>query len=136
MIQRMSHTTIYVLDQDSAKTFYVDKLGFEVRTDQTMGAFRWLTVGPKGQPDFEVILMPIGAGPMMSPETAAQMREIVRAGALGPGIFATADCRRTHEELAARGVEFLQPPTERFYGIEAVFKDDSGNHFSLTQRKL
>ena len=136
MIQRMSHTTIHVLDQDSAKTFYVDKLGLEVRTDQTMGTFRWLTVGPKGQPDIEVILMPVGATPNMSPETADRLRDLVRAGAIGGGVFATADCRRTYEELSARGVEFVQPPAERFYGVEAVFRDDSGNVFSLTQRKI
>jgi catechol 2,3-dioxygenase-like lactoylglutathione lyase family enzyme len=136
MIQRLSHATIYVLDQDSARDFYVDKLGFELRTDHTMdGGFRWLTVGPKGQPDLEVILMPLTPGPHMSDERVEQMRALVRGGALGAGVFATPDCRRTYEELTSRGVEFVQPPVDRFYGVEAIFKDDSGNWFSLTERK-
>jgi catechol 2,3-dioxygenase-like lactoylglutathione lyase family enzyme len=137
MIQRMSHATLYVLDQDSAKEFYVNKLGFEVRTDHIMeGGFRWLTVGPKGQPDLEIILMAVAPGPSMTEETVAQLRELVRRGAMGAAVFATGDCQRTYEELSARGVEFLQPPTERFYGIEALFEDDSGNWFSLTERKM
>ncbi len=136
MITRLSHATQYVLDQDSAKTFYVDKLGFEVRTDHTMeGGFRWLTVGPKGQPDLEMILMPLAPNPMMDEETCNQLRELVKKGAIGGGVLSTDDCRKTYEELQAKGVEFLQEPQERFYGVEALLKDDSGNWYSLTQRK-
>ncbi len=143
MITRMSHTTLHVLDQDSAKQFYTEKLGFEVRTDVTMGpvcedgdtagadGFRWLTVGPKGQPDVEIILADCGMG--QDPATADQIRALVAKGALGTGVMATDDCRTTYEELSARGVVFLQEPAERPYGIEAVFRDDSGNWFSLTQ---
>jgi len=135
MIQRLSHTTIYVLDQDSAHEFYIGKLGFEVRTDAKMGDFRWLTVGPKGQPDIEIVLMPIGPGPKMDAETAAKLKELVQKGAMGTGVFETADCQKTYEDLKSKGVEFMQPPTDRFYGIEALFQDNSGNWFSLTQRK-
>ena len=136
MIQRLSHATIYVLDQESAKQFYVDKLGFDVGTDFTMdGGFRWLTVRAPGQPDIEIILMPAGASPMMDVAVATKLQELVRAGALGTGVFATDDCQKTYEELMARGVEFIQPPTDQMYGIEATFRDDSGNWFSLTQPK-
>jgi catechol 2,3-dioxygenase-like lactoylglutathione lyase family enzyme len=135
MIERLSHACVYVLDQDAALTFYRDKLGFEVRTDATMeGGFRWLTVGPKTQPDMEIVLMAIAEGPMMPAETAAKLRELVQRGTFGLGVFETSDCRGTYEELKAKGVEFLSPPEERFYGIETVVKDNSGNWFSLTQR--
>ena len=135
MIQRLSHISIYVLDQDAAYDFYVNKLGLEVRTDAPMGnGFRWLTVGPKGQPDLEIALMPTTPGPMMDQETSDQLRALVQKGALGAGVMETADIQKTYEELKTRGVEFSQPPTERFYGIEALFKDNSGNWFSLSQR--
>lgn len=136
MIQRLSHTTIYVLDQDKAYDFYVHKLGFDVKTDARMdNGFRWLTVAPKGQPDLEIVLMPTTPGPMMDAESTEALRALIRKGKLGAGVLETADVRKTYEELKAKGVEFMQPPTERFYGIEALFKDDSGNWFSLTQRK-
>ncbi|WP_236793207.1 VOC family protein [Amycolatopsis sp. GM8] len=132
MIRRLSHANIYVLDQDSAKAFYTEKLGFEVRQDLQVGDFRWLTVGPPGQPDLEFILMRPGP-PQHDPETEKVVRDLIAKGALGSGVWATADCRKTFEELSARGVTFLQEPAERPYGVEAVFRDDSGNWFSLTQ---
>jgi predicted enzyme related to lactoylglutathione lyase len=134
MIQRMSHSTVWVFDQDRAKTFYTEKLGFEVRNDVKMGTFRWLTVSPKGQSDHEIVLMGITPSPMMDEATCAMIRELVAKGAMGAGVFATADCRKTYEELVAKGVEFVNPPTERPYGIEALMKDDSGNWFSMTQQ--
>jgi catechol 2,3-dioxygenase-like lactoylglutathione lyase family enzyme len=135
MIQRLSHCLLYVLDQEAAHDFYVNKLGFEVRTDNNMQGFRWLTVGPKGQPDLELVLMPIMPNPMMDEATANTLRDVVKKGLLGAGIWQTADCQKTYEELTAKGVEFMQPPTERFYGTEAVFKDNSGNWLSLSQPK-
>ncbi|HYY58008.1 MAG TPA: VOC family protein [Pyrinomonadaceae bacterium] len=136
MIQKMSHATVYVIDQQEALEFYRDKLGFEVRTDATMdGGFRWLTVGPKTQPDFEIALMEPKAGFMYDQETADQIRALVKKGALGTGVFNTSDCRATYEQLKSAGVEFMSSPTERPYGIEALFKDNSGNLFSLTQHK-
>ena len=133
MIQRLSVASVYVLDQDRAGTFYTEKLGFEVRTDATMGAFRWLTVGPKGQPDLEIVLMPIQPGPMLDEARARSLRELVSQSTFGFGAFATDDCRATYEQLKARGVEFRGPPEERPYSIEAVLKDDSGNWFALVQ---
>lgn len=136
MIQRMSHTAIFVPDQDKAKEFYVDKLGFEVKTDASMpNGFRWLTVSPKGQPDLEIILMKIAPGPKLQDADVTVIKELVKKGAFGAGVFDTADCRKTYEELKARGVEFLAPPKEEFYGVQAVFRDPFGNWFSLTQPK-
>lgn len=135
MIQRLSHVTYYVLDQDAARDFYVNKLGFELRMDATAdNGFRWLTVGPKGQPDLQVVLMKVD-GPNMDPEVSATLRRLLSAGKLGGGVLQTADCRKTYEELKAKGVEFVSPPKEQFYGIEAVVKDNSGNWFSMTQPK-
>jgi predicted enzyme related to lactoylglutathione lyase len=134
MIQTLSHTTIYVLDQEAARAFYVDKLGFEVRADMTMGGFRWLTVAPKAQRGLEMVLMPIGPSPMMSEEAATSLRKLVQSGALGPGVLETDDCQATYEELTKKGVEFRGPPAQRPYGLEAVLKDNSGNSFALVQR--
>jgi predicted enzyme related to lactoylglutathione lyase len=134
MIRRMSHATVFVDNQDEALKFYRDKLGFEIRTDAKVSdEFRWLTVGPKGQPDFEIVLMEPKPGMLMDEETATQLRSIMAKGVLGAGVFNTEDCRATYEELKGRGVEFVSEPAERPYGIEAVFKDNSGNWFSLTQ---
>lgn len=135
MIKRMSHTTVWVLDQDRALAFYTQKLGFEVRTDARMGDFRWLTIGVPGQPDLEIVLMPVQPGPMMDEATTEKIRDLVRAGKMGSGVLAVDDCHETYETLVARGVEFLQPPAERPYGIEALMKDDSGNWFSMTQHR-
>jgi|SRR5688572_6407764 catechol 2,3-dioxygenase-like lactoylglutathione lyase family enzyme len=138
MITKLSHATVYVVDQDRAKDFYCDKLGFEVRTDARMGSFRWLTVGPKTQPDLELVLMKLAPVPGMGMDEAAvaTLRGLVESGKLGAGVWQTDDCRKTYAELAARGVEFSSEPKEMPYGIEAVFRDDSGNFFSLTQRKV
>jgi predicted enzyme related to lactoylglutathione lyase len=135
MIHRMSHTSVYVLDQDRARAFYTEKLGFEVRTDARMGEFRWLTVGPKGQPDLELVLMPLRPGPTLDADTVETVRRLVERGVFGAGVFETADCHKTYEELKARGVEFLAPPAERPYGVEALLRDDSGNWFSVCQRR-
>lgn len=135
MIEKLSHASVYVLDQDSAYDFYVNKLGFEVRTDARMdNGFRWLTVGPKGQPDMEIVLMSVQPGGMMPEERSKQLQALIREGAFGIGVFETPNCRRTYEELKAKGVE-ISEPEEQFYGIEAIVKDDSGNWFSLTERK-
>jgi catechol 2,3-dioxygenase-like lactoylglutathione lyase family enzyme len=135
MLQKLSHITVYVLDQDRARAFYTDKLGLEVRADIRMGSFRWLTVGPGGQPDLELVLIPIGAAPGMDASAVAALETLVRGGKLGVGVFATTDCRATYRELSARGVVFKSEPVDRPYGVEAMFVDDSGNLFSLTQQK-
>jgi catechol 2,3-dioxygenase-like lactoylglutathione lyase family enzyme len=133
LITGLSHTTIWVLDQDEALEFYTELLGFEVNTDATMDDFRWLTVNPPGRPEHELVLIVPGP-PMMDEESAEQVKALVAKGALGAGAFETDDCRATYAELSGRGVTFLSEPTERFYGIEATFRDNSGNWFSMTQR--
>jgi catechol 2,3-dioxygenase-like lactoylglutathione lyase family enzyme len=123
MIQRLSHTTLYVTDQNAARDFYVNKLGFGLRMDQEANGFRWLTVGPKGQPDFQLILMKIGANCGNDDKASAQIRDLVTSGRLGAaGVFETADCRKTYEELSAKGVEFLAPPEENSMGSRRYSK--------------
>jgi catechol 2,3-dioxygenase-like lactoylglutathione lyase family enzyme len=134
MISKMSHATIFVNNQDEALAFYRDKLGFQLHTDAMVGPdFRWLTINAPNQPDFEIILMEPKAGMLMDEPTANQLREIMNKGVLGAGAFSTDDCRGTYEEMKSKGVVFVSEPAERPYGIEAVFKDNSGNWFSLTQ---
>jgi len=136
MITKLSHVSIFVTNQDEAYKFYTEKLGFQVHTDATMdNGFRWLTVTPKDQPDMEIILMEPKPGMMFDETTSKQLRELIEKGALGAGAFDTDDCQATYEELKGRGVEFISPPTDRPYGLEAVFKDNSGNWFSLCQHK-
>lgn len=127
----LAHAVIYVLDQDEALAFYTEKLGLEVRTDQTLDGFRWLTLGTSQQPDLELVLM--DPTKIHDEETANKILDLVKAGALGAGVWRTEDCHAAYEEFKSRGVEFREPPTERPYGIEAMFSDNSGNWYSLTQ---
>jgi predicted enzyme related to lactoylglutathione lyase len=133
MLKRLSHATIYVLDHDRAIEFYTQKLGLEVRTDARMGDFRWVTVGVPGQPELEIALMEPKPGMVMDEESAAQLRALVKKGVLGGGAFETDDCEATYEALKARGVEFHGAPKREPWGLATVFKDDSGNFFSLSQ---
>jgi predicted enzyme related to lactoylglutathione lyase len=135
MITKYATASIPVLDHEKALDFYVNKLGLVVRNDAKMGTFRWLTVGPKDQPSLELALMAIAPGPMLDEATATKIRELVKAGAFGVGVFETDDVRRDYEELQRKGVKFKSPPAERPYGTECVVIDDSGNWFSLTQRR-
>jgi catechol 2,3-dioxygenase-like lactoylglutathione lyase family enzyme len=136
MIRRMSHATIFVDNQNEALEFYRDKLGFKVHTDAMVGEdFRWLTMCTDDDPEFEIVLMEPKPGMLMDEETARQLREIMSKGVLGAGVFNTDDCRGTYEDLKGKGVQFAAEPAERPYGIEAVFRDNSGNWFSLTEPK-
>jgi catechol 2,3-dioxygenase-like lactoylglutathione lyase family enzyme len=136
MITKLNHVSIFVLDQDSAFDFYVNKLGFTVNTDAEMGpGKRWLTVCPPEQPELEITLMLIDDGMMFDKDSAAAMRDLVSRGTFGFGVFECDDLLATYEEMTAKGVEFTKPPTQEFYGFEALFKDDSGNWFSLGQKK-
>jgi catechol 2,3-dioxygenase-like lactoylglutathione lyase family enzyme len=136
MITGISIVSVWVLDQDAAREFYETKLGFTVTTDVTMdNGMRWLTVRPPGSQTQELVLMdPLHS--MLDEETAQQVRALVAKGALSPGVMATTDCKGDYATLAGRGVEFTQEPAERPYGVEAVMRDDSGNWFSFTQRKM
>ena len=134
MINGIRIVSVWVLDQDSAMKFYTEKLGFELTNDITLdNGMRWMTVRPPGSDDQEFVLMDPSHS-MLDAETAEQVRALVAKGAFSPGVLSTSDCRGDYEKLVARGVEFLQSPAERPYGIEAVLRDDSGNWFSFTQR--
>ncbi len=135
MIKRMTHTSLFVLDQDNAYEFFVNKLGFKVVTDDKSEGFRWLTVSPPNQNDLEIILMPVTAGFMFNQEAAEKTRDVIKNGNLGGFLFEVDDCRKTYEELLEKGVNFKIPPEEKFYGIEAVMTDDSGNWFSIIEPK-
>ena len=133
---RIATTQLWVHDQDAALEFYTKNVGMEVRQDVTvpeMGDFRWLTVSPVGQPDVAIVLMAIPGAPLMDPGTGAQVRDLVAKGFAGTVFLTTDDCRRSYEELRARGVEFTEVPEERPYGLDASFRDPSGNSIRLTQ---
>jgi len=137
MITRVTHMSVYVLDQNSAFDFYTNKLGFKVVTDVPLvpvgNGLRWLTVAPPGQPDIEINLFPITEGMWYTKETAETLRDLVKKGTFGCGVLTCDDIYATYEELKAKGVQFMKPPKKEFYGTEALFKDDSGNWFSLAQ---
>jgi uncharacterized glyoxalase superfamily protein PhnB len=127
---------LWVHDQDEALEFYTRKLGFELRTDVTiaeMGDFRWVTVGPAGQPDVAIVLMAIPGPPLMDAETTEQVRTLMGKGFAGTVFLTTDDCQASYDELRGRGVEFTEPPSERPYGIDSGFRDPSGNSLRLTQ---
>ena len=129
-------TQVWVHDQDVALDFYTNKLGMEVRQDVTMvemGNFRWLTVGPAGQNDIAIVLMAIPGPPVMDEATADQVRDLMGKGFATAIFLVTDDCQKAYEELSARGVEFTETPEQRPYGIDAGFRDPSGNSFRLTQ---
>ena len=136
---RISNAQLWVHDQDEALAFYSEKLGMEVRSDVTlpeMGDFRWLTVSPQGQEDVTIVLMAIPVAPVMDEETQQQVRELMAKGFAGTVFLTTEDCEGSYQELKARGVEFVETPEERPYGIDSAFRDPSGNNFRLTQVKL
>ena len=133
---RIANAQLWVHDQDEALEFYTKKLGMQVRADVTlpeMGNFRWLTVGPADQPDFAIVLMPIPDPPVIDAGTADQVRELMAKGVAGTIFLTTDDCEAEYRVLRDRGVEFVETPEERPYGIDAGFRDPSGNHFRLTQ---
>ena len=133
---RITTTQLWVHDQDEALAFFTDKVGMEVRSDVTlpeMGNFRWLTVGPADQSDVSIVLMAIPGPPMVDEATAAQIGDLMAKGFAGTVFLTTDDCQKSYEELSARGVEFVEPPEARPYGIDAGFRDPSGNSLRLTQ---
>jgi uncharacterized glyoxalase superfamily protein PhnB len=133
---RIATTQLWVHDQEEALAFYTHKLGMEVRADVTLaelGDFRWLTVSPPGQPDVAIVLMAIPGAPVMDADTTEQVRALMAKGFAGTVFLTTDDCYAAYEELSARGVEFVEAPEQRPYGIDAGLRDPSGNHLRLTQ---
>jgi predicted enzyme related to lactoylglutathione lyase len=133
---RIANTQLWVHDQEEALAFYTQKVGMEVRADVTLpelGDFRWLAVSPPDQPDVAIVLMAIPGPPVMDPETADQVRTLMGKGFAGTVFLGTDDCQASYEELTKRGVEFVEPPEPRPYGIDSSFRDPSGNSVRLTQ---
>jgi uncharacterized glyoxalase superfamily protein PhnB len=136
---KIASAQLWVHDQDEALAFYTEKLGFEVRSDVTLpelGDFRWLTVSPPGQEDVSIVLMRIPGPPVFKEETVREIESLMAKGAGATVFLTTDDCRASYEELKARGVEFVEAPEERPYGIDSGFRDPSGNHIRLTEVKL
>src|SRR5690348_8725323 len=133
---KLSNTQLWVTDQDAALAFYTQKLGWDVRTDLSMpelGNFRWLAVGPSGQADISIVLMAIPGEPVMDDATGQQVRELTAKGFAGTLFLTTDDIHAAYRELSGRGVEFVEQPEERPYGIDAAFRDPSGNNIRVTQ---
>jgi predicted enzyme related to lactoylglutathione lyase len=133
---KIGNAQLWVHDQEEALEFYTKKVGLEVRLDVTLpelGQFRWLTVGPVGQPDIAIVLMPIPGPPLMDPETTEQVRTLMAKGFAGTIFLTTDDCHASYRELKSRGVEFAEEPEDRPYGIDSGFRDPSGNSIRLTQ---
>jgi predicted enzyme related to lactoylglutathione lyase len=138
MLKSLTNVNVWVHDQDEALAFYTEKLGMELRDDVTvpeMGNFRWLTVGVPGQPEVALALLAVPGPPVFDADTQAQIKALVAKGAAGGLFFTTDDCRGSYEELSKRGVEFQQEPTEQPYGIDAGFRDTSGNQMRMMQPK-
>jgi catechol 2,3-dioxygenase-like lactoylglutathione lyase family enzyme len=136
MLKQLTNVAVWVHDQDEALAFYTDKLGMELRDDVTvpeLGNFRWLTVGLAGQPEVGIALMAIPGPPVFDAETQEQIKALVAKGAATGLFFTTDDVRGTYEELSARGVEFQQEPTEQPYGVDAGFRDVSGNQMRMIE---
>jgi predicted enzyme related to lactoylglutathione lyase len=136
MLKQLTHTQVWVQDQDEALAFYTEKLGMELRQDVTvpeLGNFRWLSVGVPGQPDVSITLMAIPGPPVFDEDTRAQLQALLAKGASSGLFFSTDDIQGTYEELKSRGVEFSQEPTEQPYGVDAGFRDSSGNQFRVMQ---
>jgi uncharacterized glyoxalase superfamily protein PhnB len=135
---KLTNAQLWVHDQDEALDFYTKKVGMEVRADVTLpelGNFRWLTVGPAGQPDISIVLMAIPGPPVMDADTAEQVKSLMAKGFAGTIFLTTDDVHADYEQLRARGVEFTEEPEERPYGIDSGFRDPSGNSLRLTQVK-
>jgi predicted enzyme related to lactoylglutathione lyase len=136
---KISTTQLWVHDQEEALAFYTEKVGMELRSDVTvpeLGNFRWLTVGPAGQPDIAIVLMEIPGPPMMDAATAEQVGDLMAKGFAGTVFLTTDDVHTSYEELKGRGVEFSEEPEQRPYGIDSGFRDPSGNSIRLTQVQM
>jgi uncharacterized glyoxalase superfamily protein PhnB len=135
MLKKLTTVNVWVNDQDEALEFYTKKLGMEVRDDVTvpeMGNFRWLTVAPP-QSEVALALMTVPGPPVFDEETSEQLKALVAKGAAGGLFFSTDDVRGTFEEMKAKGVEFSQEPTQQPYGLDAGFRDSSGNSMRMMQ---
>jgi catechol 2,3-dioxygenase-like lactoylglutathione lyase family enzyme len=135
VLKQLTYVNVWVHDQEEALAFYTDKLGLELRDDVTLpelGGFRWLTVGVPGQ-DVGLALMEVPGPPVFDEETQTALKTLVAKGAAGGLFFSTEDVQKTFEELKSIGVEFSQEPTQQPYGIDAGFRDPSGNQMRMAE---
>jgi catechol 2,3-dioxygenase-like lactoylglutathione lyase family enzyme len=133
---QLTTVNVWVHDQDEALAFYTEKLGMELRDDVTvpeMGNFRWLTVGPPAQPDVAFALMTVPGAPVFEADTEAMLKDLMGRGVLGGLFFKVEDINEAYNELKSKGVEFTQEPTQQPYGVDAGFRDPSGNQFRMAQ---
>jgi predicted enzyme related to lactoylglutathione lyase len=131
MTQTLSHTFLYVHDQDEALSFYTGPVGLEVRADARMDFMRWLTVGSPTQPDLEIGLLAVG--PPLPPADQETVAQLLAKGSLPAVIFGTEDCDATFERLRAAGAEVMQEPADQPYGVrDCAFRDPSGNHIRFS----
>ena len=138
MLKQLATVQVWVHDQDEALAFYTEKLGMELREDVTvpeMGNFRWLTVGVPGQDDVAITLMAVPGPPVFDEDTREKIQTLMARGAAGGLFFTTEDCRSSYKELKGRGVEFQQEPSEQPYGVDAGFRDPSGNQMRMVERR-
>ena len=136
MLKQLTHVSVWVHDQEEALAFYTEKLGLELREDVTvpeLGNFRWLSVGVPGDEGTSITLMEVPSPPVFDAETKKQIEAVVAKGAALGLFFRTDDVHGTYEELKARGVEFQQEPTQQPYGVDAGFRDPSGNQMRVMQ---
>ena len=133
MLKQITHSSVFVFDQEEALDFYVGKLGMEVRADVDMEIMRWLTIGVPGNPDMQVLLE-VPMAPFIDDASIEQIKTLLSKGAMGLGfIITTDDCRAEHRRLVELGVEFTEEPVERFYGIDCGLRDPFGNHLRMTE---
>lgn len=134
---KLRNCFIAVHDHDEALAFYRDLLGLEVRDDVRYEGMRWTTVGPRSQPDVNIVLEPPLADPNASPADRRVMQEMLAKGLLRAVIFSTDDCDATFEHIQAGGGDVLQEPMDMPYGArECAFRDPSGNLLRFSQAKV
>jgi catechol 2,3-dioxygenase-like lactoylglutathione lyase family enzyme len=130
---KISQSQLFVLDQDEALAFYVDKLGLEVDTDADLGFMRWLTVRVPGDPARRILLERPGP-PAVDDATAAQVADLVTKGAGGGWLaLETDDAHAEYERLHALGVDVTDEPSEKPYGIDFGIRDPFGNRIRIGQ---
>lgn len=134
MSQGVSMVGLYVRDQEEARQFYVDKLGFRVHTDVRNGDYRWLTVQHPEQPSFQLGLFTPQA-PMIDARSVQSLFEIVAKGAMPPLVLVVDDCKAACEQMRKKGVEITQEPVERYGTVDAGFRDPSGNGWKMIETK-
>ncbi|MBA0048494.1 VOC family protein [Mycobacterium sp. NPDC050853] len=136
---KIGSVQLWVHDQEAALAFWTEKVGFEVRSDVSMpelGDFRWLAVGPPGQPDVDIVLMAVPGEPVMDEPTRQSVLDLAAKGFAGTVFLTTDDCKKSYEEMSARGLEFAEKPETRPYGIDSAFRDPSGNHIRMVERSI